>query len=339
MPMTAFDTSDLAARLGATARGRAARVRALTSAEDAGPDAIVVATDADAAARALAHGPAALVVARGVELDDAAGCAVLEVDDPRLALAHLSQLFDRRPAPASGVAPSAVIADDARLGAGVAVGPASVVAAGASVGDDTRIGASCSIGEGVRIGRGCRLFPGVVLYDGVVVGDRVTLHAGTVIGADGFGYAAGPRGAVKIHHLGSVEIGDDVEIGANTAVDRGTLGATRIGARTKIDNHCQIGHNVTIGSDCLIAGMTGIAGSTTLGDGVVLGGYVAVADHLVIGDGARLAGRSGVTKDVPAGETWAGFPAQPYRRWVRGLYLQGRLERIWAVVKGRDADR
>jgi UDP-3-O-[3-hydroxymyristoyl] glucosamine N-acyltransferase len=134
-----------------------------------------------------------------------------------------------------------------------------------------------------------------------------------------------------------VLIGDDVEIGANSSVDRGTLDPTRIGPRSKIDNHCQVGHNVTIGSDCLIAAMTAIAGSTSVGDRTILGGYVAVTDHVAIGADVRIAGRAGVTKDVPDGETWAGFPAQPYRRWVRGLYLQGRLERIWQAVKGHDA--
>ena len=114
--------------------------------------------------------------------------------------------------------------------------------------------------------------------------------------------------------------------------------ATAIGPRSKIDNLCQIGHNVRIGSDCLVAGMSGLGGSSRLGDGVVLGGYVAVADHVHIHDGARVAGRSGVTKDVPAGATWAGFPAQPYRRWVRNLYLQGKLERMWDLLRGRTGD-
>src|SRR5690606_36116436 len=138
----------------------------------------------------------------------------------------------------------------------------------------------------------------VTIYDGVIVGARVILHSGSVIGADGFGYAASPTGAVKIWHAGGVQIADDVEVGANSAIDRGTIDDTVVGARTKIDNLCQIGHNVTVGSDCLIAGTAAIGGSVSIGNGVVIGGNVANADHVTIGDGARIAGRSGVTKDI-----------------------------------------
>lgn len=337
MPTVVYRTVDLAARLGGTARGPDTTVNELADADHAAVGCLVVAADAAAAERALQRGASALVVARG-EAEAALG-AVIEVDDARLALAVLTALFDRRPEPAAGVHPRAVVADDARLADDVALGANTVIESGAQVGRGSRIGPNCTVGRGVRLGRDCRLHAGVVLYDGVELGDRVTLHSGCVIGADGFGYAAGPTGAVKIHHLGGVVVGDDVEIGANTAVDRGTLAPTRIGDRTKIDNHCQVGHNVRIGSDCLIAAMAALAGSTTIGDRTVIAGDVAVADHVTIGAGATIAGRSGVTKDVPAGETWAGFPAQPYRRWVRGLYLLGRLERMWETVKGLDAGR
>ena len=160
------------------------------------------------------------------------------------------------------------------------------------------------------------------------------MHSGAVIGSDGFGYAAGPTGATKIHHLGTVELHDDVEIGANTCIDRGTLASTVIGARTKIDNLCQIGHNVTMGTDCLVAGRSAIAGSVKIGNRVTIGGSVGISDHISIGDGVTLAAGSGVSKDIPAGETWAGAPAVPFRKWVRGLYLQGQLETIWQIVKG-----
>lgn len=334
MDSTGYDALELAERVGGTARGPAGRASRLATAEDAGPGAVVVASDARSLERALARGPAVVVVPSGTGVAEPPPCAWITVADARLALALLSALFDARPRPPEGVDPSATVSPDASLGDRVSVGPHSVIEAGASVGAGTRIGPQCTVGAGASLGSGCRLHAGVRLYDGVEVGDRVELHSGCVLGADGFGYAVGRTGAVKIRHLGTVVVGDDVEVGANTTVDRGTLGATRIGPRTKIDNHCQVGHNVSIGSDCLIAGMTGIAGSVSIGDRAVLGGYVAVADHVSIGPDARVAGRAGVTKDVPAGETWAGFPAQPYRTWVRGLYLQGRLERIWAAVKG-----
>jgi UDP-3-O-[3-hydroxymyristoyl] glucosamine N-acyltransferase len=333
------DSATLAAHLEGDHEGPVVPVKRLASAGAAGPDAVVVVAGTDDLARALANGAAAVVLPRPLEPAGRPSCALIRVDDPRGSLALLSALFDRRPRAAPGVHATAVVAADASLGEDVSVGPHSVVEAGAEIGAGSEIGPHCTIGAGARLGKACRLHAGVVLYDGVTLGDRVELHSGCVVGADGFGYAPHRLGARKIHHLGGVDIGDDVEIGANSAVDRGTLDATRIGPRTKIDNHCQIGHNVSIGSDCLIAGMTGIAGSSSVGDRSVLGGYVAVADHVAIGADVRIGGRAGVTKDVPDGETWAGFPAQPYRRWVRALYLQGRLERIWQAVKARDDER
>ena len=177
-----------------------------------------------------------------------------------------------------------------------------------------------------------------MLYEDVRLGDRVRLHSGVVIGADGFGYAAGARGAVKLHHLGGVVIGDDVEIGANSCVDRGTLADTQVGARTKIDNLCQIGHNVSVGTDCLLAGGVAVGGSTRIGNRVSVGGLAGFSDHLTIDDDVRVAGRAGVTKNIPSGETWAGFPAQPYKRWVRGLYLAGQLETLWQAFRKRQDD-
>jgi len=339
MNRSSYDSYALADELEGDASGPVTAVQRLSTVDAAEPGSVAVAADADALAQALSGGPAAVVVPRGQELPRPSASTLIAVDDTRRALARLTALFDRRPIPVAGVHATAVIAAEATLGDGVTVGPNTVIEAGAMIGQGTRIGPNCTVGAGTRIGQDCRLHAGVVLYDGLEIGDRVELHSGCVVGADGFGYAQGPRGAVKIHHLGGVVLGDDVEVGANTAIDRGTLEPTRVGPRTKIDNHCQVGHNVSIGSDCLIAGMSGIAGSCAIGDRVILGGYVAVADHLTIGAGARIAGRAGVTKNVPAGETWAGFPAQPYRRWVRGLYLESRLERMWEAVKRLGGDR
>ena len=339
--------SELARLLDGTLLGPDRAVRRLAAPADADATAVVVLTGSPAAQRALLAGPtagAAVVVLPGAAASDAAAAhgdlAIIGVPDTRLALATLSALFDARPTLfPPGIHPTAVIGTGVEVAAGALVGAYTVLGEGTVVGSGARIGPNVSVGPGCRLAEGCTLHAGVRLYDGVILGARVEIHSGSVLGADGFGYASGHAGAVKIHQLGTVVIAEDVEIGANTSIDRGTLGATSVGPRSKIDNHCQIGHNVTIGSDCVIAGMTGIAGSTRLGDRVTLGGYVAVADHLSIGDDVTVAGRSGVTKDVPAGETWAGFPAQPYRSWVRSLYLTGRLERIWQAFKADASDR
>ncbi|HRN18334.1 MAG TPA: UDP-3-O-(3-hydroxymyristoyl)glucosamine N-acyltransferase [Trueperaceae bacterium] len=259
--------------------------------------------------------------------------AAAEVPDARLALAIASRRFARPHLPPRGVHPDATVHPSARLGAGVRVAAGAVIGDLAVLDDDGSVGEGAVVGAGARLGAGCTVHPNAVLYPGVKLGRRVIVHAGAVIGADGFGYAASPGGAVKVHHLGGVVLEDDVEVGANSCIDRGTIQDTVVGRRTKIDNHCQVGHNVIIGSDTLIAAMAGIGGSTTIGSGVILGGYVAVTDHVTIGDGARVAGRSGVTKDVPAGATWAGFPARPHRQFVRELYLLGKLEELWRRAK------
>lgn len=288
--------------------------------------------------------PGLLVVADGHELapaqqGDRPAEALLRVTDTRLALARLSALFDRQPLPQAHDGAAAAVHPSAALGPGVVLAPGAVVGAGAALGAGCVVGANSAVGAGVVMGDDCVLHPNVTLYPGTRLGARVTVHAGAVIGADGFGYAAGPRGAEKIHHSGGVILDDDVEVGANTAIDRGTLLPTRVGARSKIDNHCQIGHNVTIGSDTLMAGMSALAGSVVVGNGVILGGNVMVSDHVNIGDGARVAGRSGITKNVPAGATWAGFPARPHRAFVRELYLLGKLEQMWQVLKPERGDK
>jgi UDP-3-O-[3-hydroxymyristoyl] glucosamine N-acyltransferase len=187
-----------------------------------------------------------------------------------------------------------------------------------------RVGAGCSVGADSI------LYPNVVLYPGVIVGRRCILHAGAVVGADGFGYVPVGAGVRKIPHLGSVEIGDDVEIGSNTCIDRAKTGVTVIGAGTKIDNLVHIGHNVRVGRSCLIVAQVGVAGSCVIGDGVVLAGQAGIPDHVTIGDGARVAAQGGLFGNVPAGETYSGYPA---RRHAEKMREYGAIARLPEALK------
>ena len=329
-------TRELATAIGATLEGEERAVASLLPPGRVESGGIVVPHD-DASLRATVGTPgadrlAAIVV--GPETQVAAPHPpLLRHPDSRLALARISRELDREPTPTPGVAPSAAVAADATLGPGVSVGPGAVVDSGAELAEGCVIGAGAVVGRACRLGPGTRLYPNAVLYPGVRVGARVRIHAGAVVGADGFGYAPGPAGAEKLHHLGSVTIGDDVEIGANACIDRGTLADTVIGEGTKLDNLCQVGHNVTIGRHCMIAGHSAIGGSSVIEDGVLIGGGAALSDHVRVGAGARIAGRAGVSKNVPAGQAWGGAPAVPMRDWARERYLIGRLERIWTFVR------
>ncbi|MFN4297866.1 MAG: UDP-3-O-(3-hydroxymyristoyl)glucosamine N-acyltransferase, partial [Brevundimonas sp.] len=209
-----------------------------------------------------------------------------------------------------GVDPSAVLEDDVRLGAGVVIG------AGARIGRGATIGANTVIGPGVAIGRDSRIGANVSIGFSLI-GDRVRIASGAVIGEAGFGAAGSARGPVDIPQLGRVILQDDVSVGAGTCIDRGAYDDTVIGEGTKIDNLVQIAHNVVIGRFCLIAAHVGISGSVTVGDGVMFGGRAGIGDHHTIGAGARIAGAAAVLSDVPAGETWSGYPARPLRRFLR----------------------
>jgi len=254
----------------------------------------------------------------------------------RALLALLDHFHPREPEPA-GVHPTAVLGRGVRLGENVAIGPYAVLGDGVEVGDGSRIGAHTVLGRDVRVGKDCTLHPHVVLYPGSVLGDRVILHAGVRIGADGFGYVQLDGEHRRIPHVGRAVIRSDVEIGANTTVDRGSIGDTVVEEGVKLDNLVMIAHNVRVGAGSMLAAMVGVAGSTRLGKGVWAGGQAGLINHLDVGDGVRIAVATKVMRDVPPGETISGHPARPHREDLTRQAHVGRLEKLFERVKALEA--
>ena len=237
------------------------------------------------------------------------------------------------PRPEPGIHPTACVADSARLGRDVCVAPHVVIGDAAEIGDRTVLHANVFVGPETRLGADCEFWPGVVVRERCKLGDRVVVHPNTTIGADGFGYEFADGRHVKIPQTGSVEIADDVEIGANCTIDRAKFGFTRIGAGTKIDNLVQVAHNVQIGPSCIIVAQCGIAGTTRLGRGVVLGGKVGVKDHVVLHDGVQAGACACISKDVPAGSRVFGIPAMDHEQWVRERAKVRRLPQLADQLK------
>lgn len=274
------------------------------------------------------------------ELPDGAPPAVV-VDDAHQALAVLLDRLHPEDRGTAARHPSSVISSTARLADDVHVGPFAVIEDHAVIEEGVRIGAHAVVGEGVTVGEDSWIFPHVVLYPGSRIGRRVRIHSGARIGVDGFGYVLHEGRHRKVPQVGRCVIGDDVEIGANTTVDRGSIGDTRIETGAKIDNLVQLGHNTRIGEHSIVVAQAGIAGSTRVGAGVLIGGQVGIAGHVSIGDGARLSAQAGVTGNVPAGQTVMGFPARPRMEFLRSVAAQKSsrelLQRIRAVERRLDS--
>ena len=258
---------------------------------------------------------------------------LIVVPEPYRAFVKAAELFTQPLAVVRGVHASAVVQERVALGNEVSIGPCAVIEKGAKLGDRAVIGAGCFVGAGVEIGAETRLYPGVIIYPGTTLGRRVRVHAGTVIGSDGFGYLLGPSGHVKKPQLGRVEIEDEVEIGANCAIDRAALDATVIGAGTKIDNLVHISHGVVLGKNCVVLAQTAIGGSTRIGDNAIISSQAVIKDNLTLGKNVVIAARSGVAEDLPDGSVVWGFPAVPFPRAQRIYARQKQLPELFTRVR------
>jgi UDP-3-O-[3-hydroxymyristoyl] glucosamine N-acyltransferase len=278
----------------------------------------------------------AVIVAPGLlsQSDFIATLNYLESADPYIAFAKILQLLSPAPTYSRTISATAYVDSSAVLAPGVTVFPNVYIGARAQIGPDAVLFPGVYIGADVEVGAASMLHPNVVVRDGCHVGERVILHAGVVIGSDGFGYAGAGANKVKIPQVGTVVVEDDVEIGANTTVDRATLGQTVIGRGTKIDNLVQIAHNVVIGEHSVVAAQAGIAGSTRLGKNVTLAGQVGVVNHIEIGDGATIGPQSGVGQSVPAGALLSsGLTAAPHHEWLKVMVLLPQLPKLWSTVR------
>jgi UDP-3-O-[3-hydroxymyristoyl] glucosamine N-acyltransferase len=259
---------------------------------------------------------------------------LLRVENPSAAFATAVAAFaPKEIIPALGVHPSAVVNPSVVLGEGVSIGPNAVIESGVVIGNGTIIDSGCLIGTGVRLGKECRLYQGVIIRERCQLGDRVILQPGAVIGSCGFGYEFQGGRHVKIPQTGIVEIGNDVEIGANTTIDRARFGRTVIGEGSKIDNLVQIAHNVQVGPHTIICSQVGIAGSTRIGAYVTLAGQVGLAGHIDIGDKAVIGAQSGLSKNVPAESMVIGAPAKPMKEWKQSNFYISQLGKLYERVK------
>jgi UDP-3-O-[3-hydroxymyristoyl] glucosamine N-acyltransferase len=257
---------------------------------------------------------------------------IIKVDNPKLSMAKLLKYFDWHFFP-EGIHSTAILGKNVDIGLKVGIGAFTVVGDNVRIGNGTKIYPHVVIGNNVIIGENCIIYPKVSIYDHCYIGNNVIIHSGCVIGSDGFGYIWDGERHIKIPHIGKVVIEDDVEIGANCTIDRGTLGETRIGKGTKIDNLVTIAHNVKIGKNCVIVGQSGIAGSSVLGDNVIMAGQSGISDHVKVGNKVIIMARAGVTKDIPDNAIVSGFPARSHKEELKWQAILRRLPEIWEKIR------
>ncbi|HEY6291427.1 MAG TPA: UDP-3-O-(3-hydroxymyristoyl)glucosamine N-acyltransferase [Terriglobia bacterium] len=319
---------EIARLVNGKAEGEVTReIQGVAALEMAEPTDLTFATDIRALAQAGQSRAGCILVPLDNSLQ---GRTKVVVAQPKLAFIQVAARLVPARRPTAGIDPTAVVAEEACLGPGVSVGPHAALEKSVRVGARTHLSARVFVGEGVEIGEDCIFHPGVTIYPNAHIGSRVILHAGVVIGGDGFGYVFADGRHQKFPQLGSLTIEDDVEIGSNTTVDRGSLGTTVIGKGTKIDNLVQIAHNVRIGKHCVIAAQTGISGSVRVGDYAVIGGQVGIGDHVEIEEGARIASKGGILpgKIVRKGATVWGIPGRPLSVFKRQYAHLSRLPEL-----------
>lgn len=309
-------------------------VSGIRSLGEAGSGHLSFLTNARYRSEAAASGAGVLLVKTGTEGFDR---DLLVVDDPYWALSRLLELFHPAESREPGIDATAIVAEKAEVDPSASVGPFSVIGSGARIGARAAVHAHVVVGRDCVVGEDAILHPRVVLYDRSVVGERCILHAGVVLGSDGFGYAFHDGAHQKLRHVGRAIVEPDVEIGANTTVDRALLEETRIGAGSKIDNLVQVAHNVKLGPGCILVSQAGIAGSTTLGAGVIMAGQSGLAGHLELGDGVQVSAKTAVFKSVPAGRRVAGIPAVDAGAWRRQQALLRRLSELRNRVRKLEA--
>lgn len=330
-----ISAAEAARRLGGTVRGDAGlRLTGFRPLDDAGASDLSFLHLSKYREAALGSRAGAIIVNRGVELG---GRTVIVVEDAREAYREAINIFYPEPQRRAGVSPHAFVEETAQLGAGVYVGPRAVVEAGAFIGDGASVLAGAIVGEGCRVGRDSVIHYGAVLYPGVEVGERVTVQANAVLGADGFGFRRAPDGRhQRIRQVGRLVIEDDVEVGACTCVDKGTLAETRVGRGSKLDKFVFVSHNVELGPDCMVIGQSAVAGSTKLGSGSVLCMQTGVREHLVLGERTIVLARGMVVKGTPPDSVQAGAPAMPARRWRRVVALTRQLPELLSGLRRRE---
>jgi UDP-3-O-[3-hydroxymyristoyl] glucosamine N-acyltransferase len=327
---------EIVARLGGEAVGESGTpLSGVATLDSAGPGEIAFLANPKYRGRLATTRASAVIL--GPADRDAASMPRIVSDNPYAYYARTVALFHPEEPAEPGIHPFAQIDGSANVDASAEIGAFVVIGPGSRIGPRARIGAHASIGRDVSVGEGTRLHPRVTIYDGCSIGARCILHSGAVVGADGFGQARSEGRWIKIPQVGAVRIGDDVEVGANTTIDRGALDDTVVGDGVKLDNQIQVGHNVVIGAHTVIAGCTGISGSVTIGRDCMIGGGVGIVGHLTICDGVTISGFSFITKSITAPGTYtSGMPQMPHALWLRNAVHMRRLDEMWNHVRKGD---